>query len=64
MGFIKDIMSPSNNMVDYTLWPIILTNMKAIKPTTSEELSSQSITIIKNAWKYSSPTTPTQKLAG
>jgi hypothetical protein len=40
MGFIKDIMSPSNNMVDYTLWPI----MKAIKPTTSEELSSQSIT--------------------
>jgi hypothetical protein len=34
-------------MINYTSWPIILLNMKTIKPTTSEELRSQDITILK-----------------
>jgi len=29
-------------MINYTLWPIILLNMKASRPTSSEELFSQS----------------------
>jgi hypothetical protein len=34
-------------MINYTSWPIILLNMKTIKPTTSDELCSQDITILK-----------------
>jgi hypothetical protein len=34
--------------------------MKDIRPTTSEGMPSQSITYIENAWKHSSPITPTK----
>jgi len=42
----RTLCSP-NNMVNYTSWPIILPNMKAIGTLTSEKLHSQSITISK-----------------
>jgi hypothetical protein len=38
----REHYAPSNNMVNYTSWPIILPNMKAIWSMTSEELHSQS----------------------
>jgi hypothetical protein len=34
-------------MINYTSWPIALPNVKTIKPTTSDELCSQDITILK-----------------
>lgn len=47
-------------MIIYTSWPFIIINMKAIRPTTSQELHTQTITIIENAWTRSSPITPTK----
>ena len=36
-----------DNMINYISWTIILPNMKAIRPTISEELHSQDITTMK-----------------
>jgi hypothetical protein len=37
-------------MINYTSWPIILLNMKTVRPTTSEELRSQSEAEQMNEW--------------
>ena len=46
---VKSLITPTksvkskwrDNMINYTSWLIILPNMKAVGPTTSEELHSQ-----------------------
>jgi hypothetical protein len=39
-----------DSMINYTSWPIILPNMKVIRPTTSEEMHSQKEERWKNEW--------------
>jgi len=46
--------APLNNMVNYTSWPIVILYMIAMGPTTSEELRSQSITLLKMLWSHNS----------
>jgi len=46
--------APPNNVGNYTPLPIIVSYMIAIGPTTSDELRSQSITILKTLKFYNS----------
>jgi hypothetical protein len=47
-------------MNNYTSWPIALPNVKTVRPTTSDELCSQNITILKIHENVKVPKLPQQ----